>query len=430
MKSKILKELPELLEHQVISENVASKIRAYYNAKTAKQPDRLFTVFGVLGSTLVGLGIILIVAHNWDNFSKLTKTFFAFLPMALAQLLTGYSILKKKSKSWKESSGTFLFFTIGACITMVSQIYNIPGNLSGFLLTWVVLGLPLIYLLNSKAVAILSIIFATYYALVLGYNFSGNDNSPWLFLVLLLATIPFYIKLLQKNRSDNTTAVFNWLYALSLTITLGTFINNNWPLGFLMYAMLFGVFYNLGKTPVFINQQLRRNSYAIIGSLGMVIVLLILSFNILWEELVKHIVFVESQEGLISIFIFVTALAFMLYSRKQQQKIGFNLFQYAFLLFAFIFLVGYNIEGLGAILSNVLVLTLGLFAIKTGANTFRFSVLNYGLLIITSVIACRFFDTNMSFVLRGILFVIVGIGFFLTNYIMLKKQKKMKNTLK
>ena len=29
----------------------------------------------------------------------------------------------------------------------------------------------------------------------------------------------------------------------------------------------------------------------------------------------------------------------------------------------------------------------------------------------------------MSFVIRGLLFVIVGIGFFTTNYIMLKKQK-------
>ena len=277
MKSKLLNELPELLEHGIISEGVASNIRQYYKTKNDNQPNRLFTVFGVLGSALVGLGIILIIAHNWDDFSKQLKTFFAFLPLVLAQLVAGYSILKKKSQAWKESSGTFLFFTIGACIAMVSQIYNIPGNLSSYLLTWTVLGLPLIYVLNSKAVAMLSIIFATYYAWVFGYDFGSGNKSPWLFLLLLLATVPFYIRLLQKESSENMTAVFNWVYALSLTITLGAFISDNWPLGFLMYAMLFGTFYNLGKIKIFNNQQLRRNSYTIFGSLGMLRIIVKLS---------------------------------------------------------------------------------------------------------------------------------------------------------
>ena len=42
---------------------------------------------------------------------------------------------------------------------------------------------------------------------------------------------------------------------------------------------------------------------------------------------------------------------------------------------------------------------------------------------------CRFFDTNMSFVIRGLLFVAVGVGFFITNYVMLKKQKARENQL-
>jgi len=97
MKSKILNELTELLEHNVISKDVASGISSYYQAKSDEQPNRLFTVFGVLGSALVGLGIILILAHNWDNFSILVKTFFAFLPLIIGQTISGYSILKNKA---------------------------------------------------------------------------------------------------------------------------------------------------------------------------------------------------------------------------------------------------------------------------------------------------------------------------------------------
>jgi hypothetical protein len=36
---------------------------------------------------------------------------------------------------------------------------------------------------------------------------------------------------------------------------------------------------------------------------------------------------------------------------------------------------------------------------------------------------CRFFDTDLSFIIRGLLFVTVGIGFFATNYWMIKKRK-------
>ncbi|WP_296384993.1 DUF2157 domain-containing protein [Winogradskyella sp.] len=431
MKSKLLNELPELLEHNIISDDVASNITAYYQSKADEQPNRLFTIFGVLGSALVGLGIILILAHNWDNFSKLVKTCFAFLPLILGQVVSGYSILKKKSQAWKESSGTFLFFAIGASIALISQIYNIPGDLSGYLLTWIVLGLPLIYVLNSKAVTMLIIVFATYYACELGYSFGNADKAPWLYFAMLLGTIPFYINLLKQAPKANSTSIFNWLYALSLTIILGAFIGSNWSLGFLMYAMLFGLFYNLGKMHVYNNQQLRRNSFVVIGSLGTVILWMILSFNMIWKEMQNELIVFNSYEMLISIALFIAALGLLLYSRKNKENLKFNLFQYMFILFVVVFAIGHSNYGLGTIFTNVIVLALGVFAIKIGADSFRFSILNYGLLIITAMIVCRFFDTDMSFVLRGLLFVSVGLGFFLTNYIMLKKQKELNHkTLK
>ena len=64
MRSKLINELPELLEHKVISEDVATAIKEYYQKKTEDQPNRLFTIFGILGSPLVGLGIILIIPSD------------------------------------------------------------------------------------------------------------------------------------------------------------------------------------------------------------------------------------------------------------------------------------------------------------------------------------------------------------------------------
>ena len=99
MNSKLLKELPQLVKDNVMTPDVASKIEAYYSTKQENHPNKLFTVFGVLGSVLVGLGIILILAHNWDDFPRTLKVVFAFLPLVISQLFVGYSIKNNKSNT-------------------------------------------------------------------------------------------------------------------------------------------------------------------------------------------------------------------------------------------------------------------------------------------------------------------------------------------
>lgn len=421
MNSKIQNDIKELLEEQVISNEVATNIESYYKSKKTDTPNRLFTVFAVLGSTLVGLGIILILAHNWDDFSRNIKTIFAFAPLIIGQLIVGYSILKKKSTTWKEASGVFLFFAVGSSIALVSQIYNIPGNFSSYMLTWILLCTPLIYLLKSNTLAILHIAFATNYACSVGY-FDGND-TPWIYLGLLTLIVPHYYQLLKHKKAHNITSIFNWLLPLSMIIVLGAFVKGNGEFGFLMYVILFGLLYNIGKLPFFDNQKLRRNGYLVLGSLGTIYMLLLTSFEWLWKDILRHDIDFNTQEVYVSLALFIITLGLVLYSYSKKWIQNFNLFQYVFLLFTIIFFIGLSNSIVSIVLINLITLILGIMAIKIGAEKLHFGILNYGLLIITALIVCRFFDTNMSFVVRGLLFVSVGVGFFLTNYMMLKKQK-------
>jgi uncharacterized membrane protein len=141
----MLKDIPELLKAGVITKETADSIQDYYQTKSGSSANRLFIVFGILGAILVGLGIILIIAHNWDELSRTTKTLFAFLPLLIGQVLCGFALIKKQNSiAWRESGTAFLFFSVGASISLVSQIYNIPGDLSSFLLTWMLLCFPLI----------------------------------------------------------------------------------------------------------------------------------------------------------------------------------------------------------------------------------------------------------------------------------------------
>ncbi len=419
MNSKLEKQLVELLEAEVINSDTAQKISAYYNTKEEAKPNRLFTIFGVLGALLIGLGIILVVAHNWDGMPRNLKTAFAFLPLVIGQIACAYGLVKKKGNAWVESSATFLILAVGATIALVSQIYNIPGNLSDFLLVWVACTAPLLYLLRSNLALILHLVLITWYACDLGYFF--NSSIPWWYLLLFAWVVPYYVKLQKEQAKSNIAGVLNWLLPLSLVIVLGSFTKGN-SLSFIMYVALFGLLYNIGQLPIFADQKLRRNGYTIIGSLGTIILLLMMTFEWFWTDAFEDSF--DQIELLITTVLFITGVAVLGYLHFKKQIQGFNLFQYAFLVVGLLYLTRDLGHIHNIVLTNLLVAALGLFAVRIGINKSSYGVLNYGLLIITTLIICRFFDTNLDFIFRGILFISVGIGFFFANYLLIKKQRR------
>ncbi len=418
MESKFKSELKQLVKADIITSETAQKISAYYISKEEAKPNRLFTIFGVLGALLSGLGIILIIAHNWDDMTRNLKTFLAFLPLLLGQVACSYSLIKKKGPTWIEASTTFLVLSVGATISLVSQIYNIPGNMSNFLFVWIAITAPLIYLLRSKLAMILHLVLITWYACNLGYSYKGP--IPWWYLLFLAWTIPYYIQLQKKAFQSQVIGVLNWLIPLSALLVLGTFVSGD-TLLVLLYLAFFGLLYNIGKLPKFKDQKLIRNGYTVLGSLGMVTILLIMTFEWFWKEV--RLDTYETIEALFtgSIFLAATAVLIYLYLKKKLER--FNLFQFAFLIVGVLYLThtfGYvhNI-----LLTNILVASLGLFGIRIGIHKSSYAVLNYGLLIFTILVICRFFDSDLDFILRGILFISVGIAFFLANYLLHKKQR-------
>jgi hypothetical protein len=96
---------------------------------------------------------------------------------------------------------------------------------------------------------------------------------------------------------------------------------------------------------------------------------------------------------------------------------------FAFALFIVVYAIGLQAPTLAQLCINVAVLLFAVHTIRNGAVRNHLGILNYGLLIITAVILCRFFDTDFSFVVRGLLFISVGTGFFAANYYMIKKRK-------
>jgi len=422
----ILKDIPELVKANIISQESADKIRDYYQNKGGQSTNRLFIVFGVLGAILVGLGIILIIAHNWDELSRTTKTFFAFLPLLIGQIVCGFTLIKKPdSIAWRESGAVFLFFSVGACISLVSQIYNIPGNLGNFLLTWMLLCIPLVYVMKSSMVSLLYIIGITFYAGETSY-WSNSSFESYFYWILLLIVMPHYYQLYRKKPESNFMIFHNWLIPLSVIITLGTVAERADELMFIAYFSLFGLFYLVGNLEFFTKQRPINNGYKPLGSLGTIILLLTLSFDWFWEDLrMSDLQFNEvitSPEFLASAIISLLGVGLLYLQQKNKALSDIKPIAPVFILFIVTFIVGLS-SPISVMLINLFVFAIGIMTIRNGAKQDHLGILNYGLLIITALVVCRFFDTDLSFVIRGILFVCVGVGFFAANYWMLKKRK-------
>ena len=414
-------ELTKLVDNKVISSAVATDIENYYN-NVPKNTNRLFTIFGVLGAALVGLGIILIIAHNWDIFPKAVKVFFAFLPLIIGQVLVGYSIHKKKGTTWKESSGVFLFFAVGACISLIAQVYNISGNLSKFLMTWILICTPLIYLLKSKNLVVLHLIFSTYYAMETGYNFFSVNYSPWFYFLFIGLIFPFYIQRIKENQKANIVTLLNWLIPLSFIISFGSFIGEGYRFGYLLYVLMFGLLFNIGQELSFRQFKPYQNGYMLLGSAGILVLFMVASFDFIWES--QQYKSLNHGSFYLSMGVLFLNLVFIIYPFMKNEKRPFLISSLAPFLFAVLFLIAQFDTLLPRIVINLFVFIWGVLMIYEGMKKLDFSMSNFGLLIVTALVICRFFDSDMSFVVRGVLFLCVGAWFFATNYFMLKKLKE------
>ena len=214
---------------------------------------------------------------------------------------------------------------------------------------------------------------------------------------------------------------------MSIVISLGTVAKTNHELMYIAYLSLFAIFLLIEGIPLFQKSKDRNLIFEIAGFSGSMIILFILSFSRFWNHLaishhaVDQLLF--SREMIPVLLTTLIALV-LLYKKIRTQALSrIRPIGLVFLIYILIYVAFGSMPSLAIIFINTLILFLGVSTIIIGLQLNHIGVLNLGLLIITVLIICRFFDTELSFMLRGFLFIGVGIGFFLMNYRMLKSRK-------
>lgn len=427
MSKNILQALPELVKAEVISPETAEKIRAFYRQPQQRSTQLLVLVSAILGALLVGLGLILILAHNWDELPRSTKTGLAFVPLVLGQGLCGFALWQSPPRqALREGAATFLLLAVGASMALVSQIYHIPGDLGSFLLTWMLLALPLVYLLSSAMSSLLYLTGITWYALTQVDTFAGPEHH-YVFWLLLLGISPFYYQLFRQRPAGNFTLFHHWLVPLAAAIGLFTLADREAAFLFPAFFSLFSLYRMLGTSRELNGLKTGQNGYLVAGTGGLAGLLLAFSFEAVWAEFLDEKwtfpAVLTRPDFVAAVLTSLLALVVLVWGLRRDPGRPADPLAGSFLFFLLALGLGLLRISAAVVFINLLVLGLGVLTIRRGARSGSMAVMNFGLLLIAALVVCRFFDTDLSFVVRGLLFVLVGLGFFLANYWMLRKRK-------
>ena len=416
------REIPIWRERGWLNKEAAERLRAYYTETLPPKDYKiLIAIFSVIGGSLAGLGIILLVAHNWDAMNRPMRTLFSFLPLVLAQAASGWVLWRgREGAGSREGTASFLFFAIGASIGLVSQTYHINQDVSVFLLTWMLLGLPVVYL--QKALVPILI-----YAYLLLLWTMGQDETlqTGAYLVLLTAAIvPPVWGLLRGPRSERLWMLFYMVTLLTL-LTIAYFGVLRWhePGWMLVIASGLAAFWiAIGH----FGGSVWGRCCIGIGLAGQAVVLFTGSFSEFWGEvaLIKEKWLYASFDfyfGLLLLALTVYLLWLTWHGRGPKQWLTFTP------LAITVAIPLAELDGSGlvpAVFINLVLLATAVYYMRQGVLRRHWLELNMGLLLMAGTVTMRFFDWDLSSLVRGLAFLVTGLGFLAVNFYMVRKAKE------
>lgn len=424
-------ELPQLVEKGIVPDDVAQRIREYYaEDESANRMPLALAICGVLGAVFIGLGVILMFAHNWEGLSRSVRAVLAFLPLIVGQGLVAFTLLRKSNSiAWIEGSGTFLALMIGACIALVSQTYQIPGDIGGFLLAWALLGLPIIYLVDSRIAAALYVIAITTWA---GYHQGRGESAigHW-FLLALIA--PYVYNVCRAEPSGARVSALSWTIAICLCFSVGFVMEDTieelWPITF---ASLFSAMFLFGHDSRQDGLLGWRKAYFVVGGIGAGVLLLILTYERPWDQfghsgyrLVDGPFWSVVNDFVVLAVLFVAALSLLTRSilARKKEDVLLGLFPVVTALACGVAALA-EFELPAVVLVNVYMFGLGVGISALGLRNMRLGLVNMGLMILGAWIVARFFDLDVGFFVRGLMFIVLGISFLSVNFILVRRQQK------
>jgi uncharacterized membrane protein len=433
----LLNFLDSLEQKGLINTEVNGQIQHFITRRNTSFGKLFLTLAAIIGALFLSAGVFSIISHNWNDFPRHVRGVLSFVPSLVALFFYYKAVFKHpKSTSWIEASSLFLMLMIGASIALVSQTYQMDGDFDNFITVWLLLTLPLFYIARASGIAIFYLLLSTKFLFPdIQYDWfmpSGVTLNAkyYLFWMFFIAFLPhFYLSLNRKSTSQGFRAIFlGWLITIFLVLTMPFAVKA----GYLWWALTFIMaFYLVGKKYYSHNLSALGRPFQTVALYNIFYFLIAFSS----EDFCNVMFRIDSLRQIGSwnneqLFFFFAALLLlggltiiaMIWRRRSallNRAVVYVpvLFGLSFFVFCLNEYYEVDLTWWAFLIFNIYVLVFGVTAMVMGNRSGSVLYMIYGLFLICALLWVRYFDMDVSFWLKGILFMIVGLLFFLIHFL-------------
>lgn len=429
----LLKELPALVSQDVLTRESADAVARYYQSQTSRSNLALL-IFGVLGVLSMVAGLVLLIAHNWYEFSRTLRVGLSVLPLLIALIVNFWVHYTQKpsASAWVETAALGWCFSIAVSIILVSQTYHIQGDFERFLCVWILAALPILYLTRSVLSGVLMVCVSGWWIL---YAFFERSQPAYVIWPLLALFLPFIRQVLKADMTVRRRWMLQWCAGIvgTLSLLLAPQFEGYSVLAWPTYCLLlFNAIYLAGCS-LENTQSIWWSPLRVLGSGCALIVCFWLTWESAWSNLypgrlaapVDVMTAAPVINALIAgaLLLVIVGMWIQSFRRQNLPRTGF-----AYLgIYGLACMAGplFILQPGMMVLGNLVVLALGLETLIRGIQLRDYKYINWGLGLVALLGIFRFFDMELSLSSRGFFFVGIGLAFMLVNGYVARKKAEL-----
>ena len=199
----------------LIDPGTADRLAARYAPGTARSWGMLLA--GVFGAFLVGLGLLALVAANWDAFGRTARTLLALLPVtACGGAALAFALRGRTGSGTMEPLGLLWLAAVAAGTAIVARTYPLSESPAGLHLAIAILAWPVLWAVRAR----LAVAVWTAFAIVAACM-RADDLHPNTTFIAVAATaiaafsaLPWTIAVRARGEGP-LTASARWLMGLA-----------------------------------------------------------------------------------------------------------------------------------------------------------------------------------------------------------------------
>ncbi len=326
----------------------------------------------------------------------------SFLPLAAAFCLSLFTLVRGRGRGWRECSAIGTACGAAVAVALLSQVYHVGGNFREFMMLTLSFALPLIYIFDSAALSGI-------YCLAMFTQISGHVMPAPAFCLFWAPAPMILFHLTRDNDPCRTvTRYLSVAYVLFGTLALG----GGRPLAvFTSTALLFLCGMRIYER----GESMWRNPWSLFSFVCMTVLLGIGgcggNFPVFGGEVsvTQYVLF----EGVL-----LCAFAAILAADIAAKRLNAER-----MLLAGAIIAGARAEADGGavVFMNVLLALFGFALVVNGWRRRSALTFNGGLVMASTLLLCRFFDSSFGALPRSAMLILLGAGFLVLNVILARR---------